>query len=378
MKALILGLCAVLMFVVCPMARAAIDFNNMNVASVAYGKFHDHYMGTRMATYGGSIFFSTFDDGSASPSKVLQYSPVDGLSNGVNHTVLADTTGKFTSLKSMDGLLYMADSLGNLRSYDGTTVNTLTGTPFSGTNYVQAMTEFNGKKYFGTTTGTVYEYDGLISTFTQRFQASGAGSTIVDLCEWKGSLYAAPWAYDGQLYKSNGTDLDSWQTVITGAYATVNGHLLPTPDYLYSSVINSVGWHGSTVRRSSDGETFTTIAGQGPFKWDYGALYYDGIAYFFQNGNAGGVPNTSGYLVTDDGITATTTSMGDWNWRIRSAVELDGAVYAIANVLDMNGNVLQDQYLLTTTPEPTTLIVWSLLGTLAITIGWWRWRKRAA
>ncbi|MGA2060499.1 MAG: carbohydrate binding domain-containing protein [Thermoguttaceae bacterium] len=28
-------------------------------------------------------------------------------------------------------------------------------------------------------------------------------------------------------------------------------------------------------------------------------------------------------------------------------------------------------------PEPTTLIIWSLLGTLAITIGWWR-RKRVA
>ena len=30
-----------------------------------------------------------------------------------------------------------------------------------------------------------------------------------------------------------------------------------------------------------------------------------------------------------------------------------------------------------TIPEPTALIIWSLLGSLGITIGWWR-RKRAA
>lgn len=29
----------------------------------------------------------------------------------------------------------------------------------------------------------------------------------------------------------------------------------------------------------------------------------------------------------------------------------------------------------TTIPEPTTLIIWSLLGTLTITVGWWRRRK---
>ena len=28
-------------------------------------------------------------------------------------------------------------------------------------------------------------------------------------------------------------------------------------------------------------------------------------------------------------------------------------------------------------PEPATIIVWSLLGSLAIAVGWWR-RKRAA
>ena len=27
-------------------------------------------------------------------------------------------------------------------------------------------------------------------------------------------------------------------------------------------------------------------------------------------------------------------------------------------------------------PEPSTLIIWSLLGTLGITVGWWRRRRR--
>jgi hypothetical protein len=269
----------------------------------------------------------------------------------------------------MDGSLYMADSLGNLLFYDGTTVNTLTGTPFSDTNYVNAMTEFNEKKYFGTNMGTVYEFNGLTNEYIPKFQASGTGSPVVDLCEWKGSLYAAPGSPDGQLYKSDGTNLDSWQAVITGAFQTENAHLLPTTDYLYSSVIDNADWHGSTVRRSSDGENFTTIAGQGPFKWDYGALYHDGVAYFFQNGSS--YDYAGGYLVSDDGTTATTATMSDWTWRIRSAVELNGQVYAIGTIGDTNYS--QDTYLLTTLPEPSTLV---LLGAGAISLLGYAWRRR--
>ena len=32
---------------------------------------------------------------------------------------------------------------------------------------------------------------------------------------------------------------------------------------------------------------------------------------------------------------------------------------------------------ISTIPEPNTLVIWSLLGTLAIGLGWWRRRKAA-
>jgi hypothetical protein len=309
---------------------------------------------------------------------VLQYKPAVGLSDNVNHSVVADTSGKFTSVKALNGKLYMADSLGTLQSYDGSAVNYHTNTPFSGTNYVSAMTEFNGKSYFGTSNGEIYAQDGDHWTQVQKFYGM-----IVDMCSWRGELYAAPWSPHGGLYKTNGTNKTDagfflWDTLIDNVYGTANAHLLPTDNFLYTGVVDSGGSHSSTVRRTSDGTRFDTIGGPGPFKWDYGALSHDGIVHFFLNGNAGG-PDTTGSLLTDDGQKATTTSMQYWPWRIRSAVELNGEIYAIANLLDQNGLVSQQQYLVTTAstvPEPSTVIAFGSLSLTGVAIAAWRRRKK--
>ena len=57
------GLGAVALISVSGANADVIKWNELNVASVAYGKYHDHTMGTRMAAYGGNVFFSIWDDG---------------------------------------------------------------------------------------------------------------------------------------------------------------------------------------------------------------------------------------------------------------------------------------------------------------------------
>jgi hypothetical protein len=175
-------------------------------------------------------------------------------------------------------------------------------------------------------------------------------------------------ANDGFAVKSNGSDLASWQTVISGVFGT--DVFLGTSDYIYAAVSDNVWWHDSTVRRSSDGVNFTTISGPGPFKFPIGnPMYYEGTAYIFENG--GPYEYNNGYLVTDDGTTTTTTAMSEWNYRILAATELNGQIYAIG--LDHGYNVDGNVYLLTTVPEPTTFV---LLGVGMFSLLAYSWRRR--
>jgi hypothetical protein len=368
------GVVLVLVLVACPTANAVVDLSKMEVASVAPGCFFGaEPAGWRLLEFNGNIYFAPWGDGSANPSKVFCYNPANGLSNGVNHTTLAETTGRFTTMKEMGGSLYMADSTGTVRAYNGTTVSTIAGTPFTASNYVNAMTQFNGQKYFGTSSGHVYEYNG--SAFPEvLFPGNwGALGSISDIVGWKDSLYVSTYQTgvdNGYAAKSNGSDVSSWQKIISNV-ACGSEVFLPTDQYLYATTADHTSWHGSTVRRSSNGVDFTTISGPGPFKFPVGnPMLSEGVAYIFENGRAGS-DYDNGFLITDDGTTTTMTEMATWDHWILAATELNGQIYAIG--LDHGYNVAGNVYLLTTIPEPSTL---GLLGIGAMSLLAYVWRRR--
>ena len=58
-------------------------------------------------------------------------------------------------------------------------------------------------------------------------------------------------------------------------------------------------------------------------------MCYSGVAYIFENGSSGEDKHSGAYVITDDGKETTMTSMINWTYRVLSAAELDGDVYAI-------------------------------------------------
>jgi hypothetical protein len=353
---------AILVLIACPLTSSAIDFSNPLPAAVTFGRFSSETEDWRLATYQGSIYFAT-TKGDTTQSKLYRYNPVDGL------TTIADAaTDRFTTIKVMDGLLYMADSSGSIRTYDGT--NLSQPIPSFVQGYTTSMTEFNGKKYFGTSLGAINEYNNPTPSYQ-----SPLSRPVSDLISWNNSLYAGllgdVGTNNGFAVKSNGTDLITpWQTVISSVYCGSDA-FLATSNYLYATPTDDVESHSSTVRRSSNGLDFPIINGPGPYKFPNGnPMSLDGTAYIFENGNPSDFLN--GYLITDDGTTTTRIPMNGWNYQILAATELNGQVYAIGLDHSHGYNVDGNVYLLTV-PEPSTFI---LLGIGVIGLLTWAWRKR--
>jgi hypothetical protein len=123
---------------------------------------------------------------------------------------------------------------------------------------------------------------------------------------------------------------------------------MPTANYLYTAVMDSAYWHGSTVRKSSVGTTFPVIyPSDGQYKRAWGAFYYDGIAYFFADDSSYGYP-FGGIIVDDNG---SVNRIANQKTQLTQAVELNDEVYALAS--SSAGELQGDVYLITTAvPEP--------------------------
>ena len=342
-------------FVVIPTALAEpIDFDNLHVASTTYGIIGGTERTRLLSAYNDKIYFIVTEDGTANPSKVYRYNPSDGLANSVNHTILAETTGKFMTLRLINNLLYFTDNLGNVYVYDGTSLTTMSGTPFTASDHASSIEKFNGLMYFATSTGNIFRYDGV--AFEQVYDADVSEDRYIrDMVAWQkdGYLYVSVRPFSGccppnaYVTRSSSGDTDSWETVFQGFWAV--NLFLPTADYLYAGVVDTAYSHNSTIRRSSDGTTFPIIYGpDGQYKHPYGSFYFDGIAYFFTNDHSGGF----GEIIVDDNGSVSRTI--NQNWMITQAVELNGEVYALAADSSDALSIAADVYLITTVPKPPT------------------------
>jgi hypothetical protein len=327
---------------------APIDFDNLHVASTSYGRVAGGWTPRLLAAYNNKIYFIVLEDGTTNPSKVYCYNPSNGLSNAVNHTTLAETTGEFVMLRQINNLLYFSDNLGNVYFYDGSTLTAMSGTPFTSSDHVSSIVEFNGLMYFATSTGNIFRHDGV--AFEQVGDIS-EDRYVIDMVPWQknGYLYVsvgpskACCPPTGYLIRSSTGDPGSWPMVFSG-FRDV-WQILPTPDYLYAGVVDTAYSHSSTIRRSSDGTTFPIIYGpDGQYKHPLGSFYYEGIAYFFVNDSGYGFGAT---IIIDDNGSA--SSIPNENWALTQAVELNGEVYALAG--SYTGYMPGDVYLITTVPE---------------------------
>jgi len=347
-----------------PAVAEPIDFDNLQIASTSYGRVAGGgggLGGSRlMAAYNNDIYFIVMQDGTATPSKVYRYDPSDGWSNSANHSIVRETTGKFVTLRKIDGLLYFSDNLGNVYFYDGTTPTEMLETPFTASDYVSSsIVEFNGLMYFATSAGNIFRYN------------EGAFEQVDDIGEDRLIIDMVPWQKDGYLYVSVGPskaccpptgylirsstgDRGSWEIVFSG-FRDI-WQILPTPDYLYAGVLDTSYSHSSTVRKSSNGTDFPIIYGpDGQYKRAWGSFYYDGIAYIFADDRSGGL----GEIIVDEN--GSVNCIPNQNWTLTQAVELNGEVYALAS--SPPGELPGDVYLITTAAEPAAVeIEWVTIG----------------
>ncbi|HUS72378.1 MAG TPA: hypothetical protein VMY06_04865 [Sedimentisphaerales bacterium] len=328
-----------------------VDFDNLQIASTTYGTVADEGNPRLMAAYNNKIYFIVSNDGSATPSKVCCYTPSDGWSNSVNHSIIEETTGKFVTLRQINNLLYFSDNLGNVYSYNGTSLTEMSGTPFTVSDYVSSIGEFDGLMYFGTSTSNIFRYDG--STCERVYEVTEDRSSIIDMVAWQqdGYFYVSVGPErvccppTGYVIRSSSGDDSSWEIVFQGFWSAQL--FMPTADYLYAAVMDTAYSHSSTVRKSSDGTTFPIIyPSDGQYKRAWGSFYYDGIAYFFTGDRSGGLGER---ILDDNGSVSRTINQ---NWVITQAVELNGEVYALASDSIDAGSIPADVYLITTVPEP--------------------------
>ena len=96
----------------------------------------------------------------------------------------------------MNGSLYISANDGRVWKYDGTTIYNITSTPFSSTNYVTAMVEFNNTLYYGTDSSKIYRF---VSGSYQNVYNSPTNWLIEALEVWEPLAAKAPKTYQQHL-----------------------------------------------------------------------------------------------------------------------------------------------------------------------------------
>ena len=77
MKKSYLIICVICLTLIPTVIAAPIDFDNLHVASTGYGLAGNEGTTRLMAAYNNEIYFILSDDGTANPSKVCRYNPLN-------------------------------------------------------------------------------------------------------------------------------------------------------------------------------------------------------------------------------------------------------------------------------------------------------------
>ncbi|MBI4658526.1 MAG: immunoglobulin domain-containing protein [Verrucomicrobia bacterium] len=274
--------------------------------------------------YAGRIFYSISSDGSERPAKVYSFDPT--TTNNVPG--LTELAGQFLALSSMGGQLFVSHSDGVIWKYDGTIFTPVRATPFNPSNYVRAMAQFNGKMYFGTSAGRIYESsDGYQFRFNTAIDSGGPNKLIVAMTEWKGHLYVATSeeiSRSSELFRT--VDGINW-SLVRGFQPFALQGFVPTQDYLYASsvmipdrVVVSLGLWSTT-----NGVDWTL-----PFVDPRGSKGVAGRSdYFSQTGRAYFLSLWNGVIRMFPASEGKIESPFQMAHGFSSVVELDGRLYGI-------------------------------------------------
>ena len=222
----VLWLAAILLMVASAVNAQTVNFAGMNsVAAWVYGTYFSEPSGWTLVPYQGKVYFSVYNDGTSEPGKVYCYNPTTSWLS----TIAQRTTGQFTTMTQMGGLLYIADSLGDVSTYNGSSLGSLTlsAWQFNSNSYVQAIAQFNGQMFLGTTSGNVYQYG-------QQNPVYSTATPITDIClEWKPlCLQPGRRGNSNGVAKSNGINVSFWTTTISGVYDGSEGFCRPQTTFI--------------------------------------------------------------------------------------------------------------------------------------------------
>ena len=229
--------------------------------------------------------------------------------------------------------------------------------------------------------------------------STGSGSTVGQQLPW--GTFNVAFDLNGTLYAttgSGGVQANTLSTVNLSTGATSLLGSLPTNiygiDFDPQGNLYGIAWSGDLYRLDkSNGSALQLIGNTGVAAQDIsfnssGSLFgtVAGHLYTFDTNTAAvtsnilitGTPMDSTYIVGimfDQNDTLFAISY-EYNSRLFTIDPSTGAASTVGftGLQHAHGGDIYTN----TVPEPSTLLIWSLLGTLALGIGWWRRRKGSA
>ena len=271
-----------------------------------------------VAVHGGKIYYATTRDGTASPTKILKCDPADESTT----VLLQNIDGsRFTSIRELNGELYIGDSFGWLTRHDGMTFEYLRPPYDIDGDHITSMAELNATLYLGTLNGRIFA-----RTPDGEFQLRHTlPSAVTSMTQWRGRLHVADRGGDDYSSRivSTGDGVEWIESAVFDSFAFAG--LVATPDRLYAASVENPYSASMAVWTTDDGDDWERIF----FTEEHGRDLLGRPHYSPQTQR---VYFLSGWT---DGVSLFVFHDGAFEKRIpmphayTSLIELDGRLYAV-------------------------------------------------